>query len=151
MNYIKLLFLIALTFCTVYAGIADTLFELDGNPNSVVGEDWDTLYKGLGTEQSFSNINYDPSPQTIFTGGGSKDVREIREVYNELGARPVSPVTLKNRINHRRQPAPLNRFQMHRAESFGRIVRRGSIPADFDSCEAASRGRAYRHKRNRWK
>ena len=56
------------------------LFELDGNTvdNGGGGDDWDGLYTSPpGSSVAFTTILADPSPLTIFTGGGSKDILDI--------------------------------------------------------------------------
>lgn len=67
LKFIFLASLISLVSC----GIASNNFELDGNPNSDGLEDWDLV------SDVFSGVIADPAPQSIFTGGGSKDTRDV--------------------------------------------------------------------------
>ena len=56
------------------------LFELDGNATDSggSGDDWETLYNGGGSADTFTGVTPDPSPVSIFTGG-RKDIQEINK------------------------------------------------------------------------
>lgn len=54
-------------------------FELDGDAIPSTKDDWKTLVNGGGSAKSFSGIITDPSPQSIFTTGGSKDTNPISQ------------------------------------------------------------------------
>lgn len=67
---------------------ADTLglFELEKNADavddgSVAGEDWSTVNAGtyIGPAIARTGLVTDPAPQSIFTGGGSKDVNDVSQ------------------------------------------------------------------------
>ncbi len=64
------------------------LFELDGNATQQSYDDWDTLRGGGGTAAAFTGIIADPAPLSIFTGGGSKDVRDVSEWRHKDGSVP---------------------------------------------------------------
>lgn len=59
--------------------VANGPLELDGNALSNGGEDWETLFNGLGTENSFSGVGNDPVGVSIFTTGKSKDTNDVSE------------------------------------------------------------------------
>ncbi|MEX6500767.1 DUF7507 domain-containing protein [Pseudomonas zhanjiangensis] len=63
------------------------LFELDGNTvNSLAaGDDWDSL---PGGSAAFTGILADKAPLTIFTQGGSKDIRDVTEWRHTNGSVP---------------------------------------------------------------
>jgi len=66
------------------------LFELEGNAlddGVVVGDDWDTLYNGGGSAETFTGVNPDPAPASIFTGG-RKDIQEISDWGHKDGSVP---------------------------------------------------------------
>ncbi|WP_300652665.1 hypothetical protein [Pseudomonas sp.] len=74
------------TTAGVYAvdGNPPGLFELDGNTVDVQpggGDDWGSLYleTQLGTPAAFTGILADPSPLSIFTQGGSKDINDVTD------------------------------------------------------------------------
>jgi hypothetical protein len=81
----------AAVFCTPLLAVDDLgIFELDGDAEdtAVTGDDWDTLYGGGGAQTTFSGIIEDfSSPDTIFTGGGSK-VPEDFPNYKWKGSPP---------------------------------------------------------------
>ena len=67
------------------------LFELDGNTVDDLGggDDWDGLYTSPpGSSVAFTTILADPSPLTIFTGGGSKDILDIPNWAHTTGNVP---------------------------------------------------------------
>ncbi len=60
----------------------DTNFELDGNPQDdpgTDGDDWVTVFNGTytGNVVATTGLIDDPSPLSIFTTGGSKDILDI--------------------------------------------------------------------------
>ncbi len=63
------------------------LFELDGNATQQSYDDWATL-SGGGSAVAFTGIIADPAPLSIFTGGGSKDVRDVSEWRHKDGSVP---------------------------------------------------------------
>jgi hypothetical protein len=68
------------------------LFELDGNTvdSGSPGDDWDGLFLGtqVGTPAASTGILPDPAPVTIFTQGGSKDIRDVTEWKYKDGSVP---------------------------------------------------------------
>ncbi len=60
------------------SGAVGSLFELDGNAvrDTSSGVDWDDLYLG-NTNGIYSGVISDPSPQTIFATGRSKDTNDV--------------------------------------------------------------------------
>lgn len=67
------------------------LFELDANimdDAAVTGEDWSTLFDGDSTAFATTGIVPDPAPQSIFTGGGSKDDLDIPGWKHKNGSVP---------------------------------------------------------------
>lgn len=68
---------------TVGAGrslaVDQSAFELDGNAEAdgSSGDDWDLLYGGKLNPPTVFTFVDDPAPQSIFTGGGSKDIYDI--------------------------------------------------------------------------
>ena len=72
------LILIVLLASQVFA-VANGPLELDGNAVSDGGEDWETLYNGAGSQNSFSGIGVDPVGVSIFTTGKSKDTNDVSE------------------------------------------------------------------------
>ena len=85
LRIVFLLFAVAIAL-TAGAGrvlaIDHSLFELDGDavkndpclPNA---DDWDLLYGGKLNPPAVFTFASDPAPQSIFTGGGSKDIHDI--------------------------------------------------------------------------
>ncbi len=70
----------AITAVNAVDGNPPGLFELDGNTTDAMGggDDWGGLYANPpGSSVAFTGILADPSPQTIFTGGGSKDILDV--------------------------------------------------------------------------
>lgn len=60
-----------------YVGLG---FELDGDTadaSGIAADDWNTLYGGGGSALEFTGIVADPTGETIFTGGSTKDDLEI--------------------------------------------------------------------------
>jgi len=79
----------------VYAvdGNPPGLFELDGNIPDVAGngDDWGGLYSGAATKANlitFTGIQADPAPASIFFQGGSKDVNDVTQWKHTDGAVP---------------------------------------------------------------
>lgn len=68
----------------------DTTFELDGNiPNdATAGEDWSDIKDGNSSAFSDTGIVNDPKGTSIFTTGGSKDVRPIGSWKHTSGSVP---------------------------------------------------------------
>ncbi|WKE65660.1 hypothetical protein PVT67_18680 [Gallaecimonas kandeliae] len=67
------------------------LFELDGNTaenGAVAGDDWDTLYGGGGSPIAFTGVLADPSPETIYWKGGSKDIYDVNNWWYKDGGVP---------------------------------------------------------------
>lgn len=66
------------------------LFELDANVHDqgAAGDDWSDIF--ANTDSSFvdTGIIADPSPQTIFTGGGSKDDLDVPQWKHKNGNVP---------------------------------------------------------------
>jgi hypothetical protein len=65
--------------------VDDGPFELEGNAVNNGAEDWEDLYEGGGTADTFTEINPDPAPLTIFTGG-RKDIQEISAWGHKSGS-----------------------------------------------------------------
>lgn len=62
------------------------LFELEGNAvNDNLADDWEDLHTGGGSAQTFTGINPDPAPQSIFTGG-RKDIQPISDWAHKSGS-----------------------------------------------------------------
>jgi hypothetical protein len=82
---------VASTFCLAWSGpvlAVDQLglFELDGNATSDgFADDWSDLHTGGGDADTFTGINADPPPLTIFTGG-RKDIQPISEWSHKSGS-----------------------------------------------------------------
>jgi hypothetical protein len=72
------------------------LFELEGNADAEAdpGDDWENLFSG-GTTIPLDFITStdvpiaDPAPQSIFTGGGSKDIRDVSQWKHKDGSVPA--------------------------------------------------------------
>lgn len=65
---------------TVYSVVYDDIFELDGNAfTQGSGDDWDKVANGTDSASPgvFVQDTIPPAMDRIFTGGGSKDVRDI--------------------------------------------------------------------------
>ncbi len=83
---------IALMVCAgIVFAIDQGLFELDGNamdnPNST-GDDWNLLSEGKLNPPNVYSFKADPAPQSIFTGGGSKDIYDISKWSWKNGSVP---------------------------------------------------------------
>ncbi|MBD3801190.1 MAG: hypothetical protein IE886_07095 [Campylobacterales bacterium] len=71
-------------------------FELDGNifsESAVPGDDWQDIANGLDSAFSDSGIIADGLGMSIFTGGASKDVRDIDQWRWTDGSRTSSAAT----------------------------------------------------------
>ncbi len=70
-------FLLAMPARSVHDTTPINIFELDGNvaDSGLAGDDWSTAnFGGLtGTQLAKTGVLADPAPQSIFSGGGSKD------------------------------------------------------------------------------
>ena len=66
------------------------LFELDANvlDQAVAGDDWSNIFNGTDSAFVDTGIVADPAPQTIFTGGGSKDDLDITQWKHKNGSVP---------------------------------------------------------------
>jgi hypothetical protein len=66
------------------------LFELDGNVQSQAapGDDWANIFANTDTAFTDTGIVADPAPQSIFTGGGSKDGSDIDQWKHKDGNVP---------------------------------------------------------------
>jgi len=67
------------------------IFELDGNAMDNPGgsgDDWDLLFGGKLNPPSVFSFVADPAPQSIFTGGGSKDIYDISKWSWKNGSVP---------------------------------------------------------------
>jgi hypothetical protein len=66
------------------------LFELDANvlDQAVAGDDWSNIFNGTDSAFVDTGIVADPAPQTIFTGGGSKDDLDITQWKHKDGSVP---------------------------------------------------------------
>jgi len=65
-------------------------FELEGDAvdSPTAGDDWSTVNFGGGTPIARTGVLADPSPQSTFTGGGSKDPSDIPEWKHKDGSVP---------------------------------------------------------------
>jgi hypothetical protein len=66
------------------------LFELDANVHdqAAAGDDWSNIHAGTNGAFTDTGIVADPAPQTIFTGGGSKDDLDIPQWKHKNGSVP---------------------------------------------------------------
>lgn len=66
------------------------LFELDGNvlDQATPGDDWSNIFAGTDSAFTDTGIVADPAPQSIFTGGGSKDDLDIPGWKHKNGSVP---------------------------------------------------------------
>ena len=66
------------------------LFELDANvlDQALAGDDWSNIFDGTDDAFTDTGIVADPAPQTIFTGGGSKDDLDIPQWRHKDGSVP---------------------------------------------------------------
>ena len=67
------------------------IFELEGNAvddPALAGDDWSTVNFGGGAAVARTTVLADPAPQSIFTGGGSKDPLDITEWKHKDGSVP---------------------------------------------------------------
>ncbi len=66
------------------------LFELDANvlDQAAAGDDWSNIFAGTDSAFVDTGIVADPAPQTIFTGGGSKDDLDIPQWKHKNGSVP---------------------------------------------------------------
>ena len=64
-----------------------SVFELDGNVVTNGNDDWSTVnFSGLGGNQlAKTGVVADPAPQSIFTGGGSKDDLDLNGALSGAG------------------------------------------------------------------
>lgn len=83
---------VVLSFSTAFA--VDTGdFELEGNAidnsGAALPDDWQTLFNGTGSEIVKTPIPIaDPAPMSVFTGGGSKDTRDVSLWKHKTGTVP---------------------------------------------------------------
>lgn len=68
----------------------DGIFELDGNivDQIAAGDDWSNVFDGTDSAFTTTGIVPDPAPQSIFTGGGSKDDEDIPSWKHKNGSVP---------------------------------------------------------------
>ena len=66
------------------------LFELDANVHdqAAAGDDWSNIFANTDSSFTDTGIVPDPAPQTIFTGGGSKDDLDIPQWKHKNGSVP---------------------------------------------------------------
>ncbi len=66
------------------------LFELDANviDQAAAGDDWSNIFAGTDSAFTDTGIVADPAPQTIFTGGGSKDDLDVPSWKHKNGSVP---------------------------------------------------------------
>jgi hypothetical protein len=67
------------------------IFELEGNAiddPSRAGDDWSTVNFGGGAAVARTGVLADPAPQSIYTGGGSKDPEDISSWKHKDGSVP---------------------------------------------------------------
>ncbi|HET6950642.1 MAG TPA: prealbumin-like fold domain-containing protein [Acidimicrobiales bacterium] len=66
------------------------LFELDANvlDQAAAGDDWSNIFAGTDSAFTDTGIVADPAPQSIFTGGGSKDDLDIPSWKHKNGSVP---------------------------------------------------------------
>jgi hypothetical protein len=66
------------------------LFELDANilDQPAAGDDWSNIFAGTDSAFTDTGIVADPAPQTVFTGGGSKDHEDVTEWSHKSGSVP---------------------------------------------------------------
>ena len=84
----------------VYSAIDVDIFEIDGNAlTSGSGDDWDKI--ALGTSSASPGVFEvdSSSPERIFTGGGSKDERDISGV-NNVWLNTTGSAPDKNNLEH---------------------------------------------------
>jgi hypothetical protein len=94
-------YLVAPVLLTMIAGLVfiggalavhdEGLFELDANVldvQAVPGDDWSNIFDGTDNAFTSTGIVADPAPQTIFTGGGSKDDLDIPQWQHKDGSVP---------------------------------------------------------------
>jgi len=77
-----------LTFIPTARSVHDTaVFELDGNAASNGGDDWSNVNAGGGSPAILARtgVTADPAPQSIFTGGGSKDDLDLNGPFSGAG------------------------------------------------------------------
>ena len=89
-TYLAALILGGATTVAVYT---DGIFEIDGNavtnnPTAGLPDDWNRINPGPGSHALISSFTVDPAGQTIFTGGGSKDIRDISAWQYTAGSVP---------------------------------------------------------------
>ncbi len=70
-----------------YAANVTATFELDGNVASNGGDDWSTVNASGGSSSILARTGVvtDPAPQSIFTGGGSKDGLDLNGPLSGAG------------------------------------------------------------------
>lgn len=79
----------AIGVAPAYAGLKDSLFELDGNATeegAVSGDDWSTLYITASSVRRSTGIVFDTVP-AVFRSG-SKDTEDVSNWRYDLGASP---------------------------------------------------------------
>lgn len=69
---VKTTIILNLIYSVLGLGVANLIFELDGNAltNNINKEDWDTLFFGLGNNSAYSGVINDPPPLSTFVKGG---------------------------------------------------------------------------------
>src|SRR5919106_59369 len=84
--------LLAASLALPAAAVHDVgLFELDGNildDTTVEGDDWSNIFANTDSAFASTGIISDPAPQSIFTGGGSKDDLDIPQWKHKNGNVP---------------------------------------------------------------
>jgi hypothetical protein len=89
---ITLVGLLAASVAQPAAAVHDVgLFELDANvldDAAEPGDDWSNIFDGTDSAFTDTGIVADPAPQTIFTGGGSKDDLDIPGWKHKNGSVP---------------------------------------------------------------
>jgi hypothetical protein len=83
--------LVGASFAIPAAAVHDVgLFELDANviDQAAAGDDWSNIFAGTDSAFTDTGIVADPAPQTIFTGGGSKDDLDIPQWKHKNGSVP---------------------------------------------------------------
>ncbi len=84
--------LVGASFALPAAAVHDVgLFELDANildDPAVDGDDWSNIFANTDSSFTDTGIVADPAPQSIFTGGGSKDHEDVTEWSHKNGSVP---------------------------------------------------------------
>jgi len=84
---------LTLTLAAPVQALELTTFELDGNAitnhtGTLLPDDWDRINPGPGSHAAVSAFVVDAPNETIFTGGGSKDVLDITQWQYTSGSVP---------------------------------------------------------------